>query len=306
MSFQQIEHFGGEHRQFIGHRLQFLPRRCARNPGDHRAKISWIAGPICWSLPCPARRHAFLNAGHDHLGDVAPADGDPFSDAFERALFGAHGFGERFKFLGARDQRRKIESEGDLNLPCPILARIAFAIGAVSPHDQSSIDQDGEVTPERRRRHAVRAQAELAVGRKDHEVFAREHGFWMKRQQRIEHRQRALGHGETRPRRANRPEHMPFMREFFRRARFRRRLACHMGKLQRPPPKGRRRYDGVPCLLPFIGQKKSARRNGAQSLTRLLTAIRGNGISQVRTMRRASGILFRGPFSFAGCSLLGC
>jgi hypothetical protein len=43
----------------------------------------------------------------------------------------------------------------------------------------------------------------------------------MKRQQCIEHRQGALGHGEARPRRANRPKHVPFMREFFRRPRFR-------------------------------------------------------------------------------------
>src|SRR5271166_4421762 len=51
---------------------------------------------------------------------------------------------------------------------------------------------------------------------------------------------------------------------------------------------------------------KSAHRNSVQSLTRLLTAIRGSGILVVATLtRRASGTLFRGPFSFAGSLLVG-
>ena len=94
--------------------------------------------------------------------------------------------------------------------------------------------------PQRRRRHAVGAQSELLVRREDDQALAAQRGLGMKAQQRVENRQRALGHADPRLGRADRAEHLPLVHGLVRRPRFRRRLGRHMGKRQRSPPKGRR------------------------------------------------------------------
>ena len=79
MCFQKIEHIVGKLRQLFGDRLELLPRGRARNLIHDRAKRGMDFLPIGRPLPSPAGRDAFLNAGRDHLGDVAPAERDPLT-----------------------------------------------------------------------------------------------------------------------------------------------------------------------------------------------------------------------------------
>ena len=80
-------------------------------------------------------------------------------DELQGALFGANLFGPNFEFLRACDEWAKVEAKGHLDIATPSLARVALAVGAVAPHDQAAIDEDGEMAPQRRRRHAMRPQA---------------------------------------------------------------------------------------------------------------------------------------------------
>ena len=74
------------------------------------------------------------------------------------------------EFLGARDERREIEAEGELDLPAPALSRIALAVRAVAANDEAASTRaarcrrnvDGGMPCARRR--------ELIVGREDDQV----------------------------------------------------------------------------------------------------------------------------------------
>ena len=70
---------------------------------------------------------------------------------------------QRARSLGADDERSQVEAEGELDFAGIVLPRITLAIWAVAPNDQSRVDQDSEMTPQRRRRHAVRPATELIV-----------------------------------------------------------------------------------------------------------------------------------------------
>src|SRR5271167_2528531 len=122
--------------------------------------------PIRQSLPYPGDRHAFLDPGRDHLGDVPSAYGDAFAGELQGAVFGANLFGPGFEFLGARDEWAKVETEGHLDVATTSPAGVALAVGAVAADHQTAIDEDGEMAPQRRRRHPMRPRGQLLVGRK--------------------------------------------------------------------------------------------------------------------------------------------
>ena len=125
-------------------------------------------------------------------------------------------------------------------VPAPPFAGEPLAVRAVAPNDEAAVDQDRQVPPQRRRRHAVGAQGKLLVRWEDDQALAAQRRLGMKAQQRVENGQRALGHADPGFGGADRPEHLPLVHSLVRGPRFRRRLARHMGKRQRSPPKGRR------------------------------------------------------------------
>ena len=63
---------------------------------------------------------------------------------------------QALELLGAHDQRREVETEGELDLPSPALSRVALAIRAVAPNDQPCVHQRRKLPPQGRCRHAVR------------------------------------------------------------------------------------------------------------------------------------------------------
>ncbi len=77
--------------------------------------------PACRPLPFPVRRNAFLDPRRNHLGDVAPAERDPFPSEFDGARFRFDLGGQAFEFVSAGDERRKVEAEcaNGSPLPCP-------------------------------------------------------------------------------------------------------------------------------------------------------------------------------------------
>jgi hypothetical protein len=121
--------------------------------------------------------------------------------------------------------------------------------------DEAGIDQGRQMPPQRRWRHAVGAQGELLVGGKNDQALAAQRGFRMEAQQRVENRQRAFRNADPGLGGADRPEHLPLVHGLVRRPRFRRRLARHMGKRQRSPPKGRRRTMGLHYKCPQLGKR---------------------------------------------------
>ena len=195
--------------------------------------------------------------GRDHLGDVAPAERDALADQSQRPLLRLHVLGPGLELLGPRHQRAEFETERHFDGPAPPFAGEALAVRAVTPNDEAAIDQGRQMPPQRRRRHAVGAQGELLVGREDDQALAAQRGLGMEAQQRVENRQRALGHADPGLGGADRPEHLPLVHGLVRRPRFRRRLARHMGKRQRSPPKGRRRIGEIACLRLQLGKEKS-------------------------------------------------
>src|SRR5271166_2088841 len=111
--------------------------------------------PAGTPLPCPACRNVLRDARCDHLGDVAPAKGDPLSGELEstRLLFNPGGQG--LEFLGTDNERRQVEAKRVPGFPSPALPRVALAVRAVSADYQSGIDQDREMPAQGRSRHAV-------------------------------------------------------------------------------------------------------------------------------------------------------
>src|SRR5208282_6425098 len=101
--------------------------------------------PAGTPLPCPACRNVLRDARFDHLGDVAPAQGDPLSRQLEgtRLLFNFGGLG--LEFLGTDNERRQVEAERVPGLPSPALPRVPFAVRAVSADYESGVDQDREM-----------------------------------------------------------------------------------------------------------------------------------------------------------------
>lgn len=240
MSFEQVEDFVGEQRQLISDWLKRQACRTARNPRHDAAVELMHLGPVGGPLPSLLRRDALLDPRRDHFCDVAAADRDALTNQAQRPGFGLDLGRQRFEFFRADDERRQVEPEGELDLPAPALAGVALAVGAVAPDDQAGVDQRRQMAPERRHRHAVRPQAELMVRREDHETFAGQDGFRVEGQQRVQDGQRALGDAQRVLGRAYRTENIPFMDRLLGRPRFCARLARHMGKRQRSPPKGRR------------------------------------------------------------------
>ena len=92
---------------------------------------------------------------------------------------------------------------------------------------------------------------------------ARQHSLWVKGQEGVQHRERALAEAEPCAGRAKRAKDVPFVRRRLGRALLCDHLACDLGKRQRSPPKGRRWQDRFHSSSPSLRQKKSARRNGA-------------------------------------------
>src|SRR5205085_10953987 len=93
---------------------------------------------------------------------------------------------QALELLGAHDQRRQIEAEGELDFAGIVLPRISLAIRTVAPNDQARVDQHSKVTTKRRCRHTVRAPGELMVRREDYEmILTCERRLRMEGQQRV-------------------------------------------------------------------------------------------------------------------------
>src|SRR5208337_4978438 len=299
MVFQQDEDFVGQQRQICGDRLELLPRSRAGKPVQNASIEPVDLGPIRRPLPCPAGRDALLDSGGDHLGDVASAERDALADQSQRPLLRQHVLGPALELLGPRHQRAEFETERHFDGPAPPFAGEALAVRAVTPNDEAAIDQGRQMPPQGRWRHAVGAQGELLVGGKNDQSLAAQRGFRMEAQQRVENRQRALRNADPGLGRADRPEHLPLVHGLVRGPRFRRRLARHMGKRQRSPPKGRRRTMGLHFIaLNWAKEIRPPKRRSISHET-LDRDSRKWDSQTCHRMRRASGTPFRGPFSFA-------
>jgi len=137
-----------------------------------------------------------------------------------------------FEFFCTGDQRTKIETERHFDRPAPPFPGKAFTVRAVAPKDQAAIDQSGQVPPQGRRRHAMRAQGELLIGREHDQSFPTQRRLRVKAQQSVQHGQRTFGNADARLGGADRAKHMPFVHGLFGRPRLCDRLACHVGKRQ--------------------------------------------------------------------------
>jgi hypothetical protein len=84
VGFQKIEHIVGQLRQLVGDRLELLSRGGPRNLAQHRPEGSVDLLPVGRPLPSPTRRDTFLDAGGNHLGDVAPAKRDALAHKPQR------------------------------------------------------------------------------------------------------------------------------------------------------------------------------------------------------------------------------
>ena len=167
--FEQLLDFGREGRQFARQSLQLGPPEAARIARREGLVTPVKAFPVADILPVDRDRreaNALLHAGLDHLDDVAPNQRDPFAQQRDRAVLGAHFFGEVFDLGRARDQRRQIEAEGAFDLAALPSSGEAFAVRRVAPDDQPRLDERREMPAQRRRRHAMGADRELPVRRK--------------------------------------------------------------------------------------------------------------------------------------------
>src|SRR5208283_3854347 len=185
----------------------------------------------------------------------------------------------------------------------PALAGIALAVGAVPADDQACVDEERQVPPHRRRRHAVRPQRDLLVRRKDDEIVPCQDGLWVKGQEGVQHRERALAEAEPCADRAKGAKDLPFVHRRFGRALLCDHLACDLGKRQRSPPKGRRWQDRFHSSSPSFRQKETARRNGVDTLdsdSRRPYSLSAKSSFVGLPGRRRSGSVF-----FARCSSLG-
>ena len=81
-----------------------------------------------------------------------------------------------------------------------------------------------------RRRHAVRPQRDLLVRGEDNQIVPCQDGFWMKGQEGVQHRERALAEAEPFAGRAKRAKDLPFVRRRLGRALLCDHLACDLGK----------------------------------------------------------------------------
>ena len=95
----------------------------------------------------------------------------------------------------------------------------------------------------------------------------------------FKHGQGALGHTYAWPRDANRLEDLPFVDHFVRRSCGRGRLCRHMGKRQRPPPKGRRGLMRLHAFAFQLGKENLLAKTTI--VTRDLTGIRGSEILEI-------------------------
>ena len=90
MSFQKEEHFVSERRQLVGRAFVLSERRLARQPVHDPSEQTMDLRPIGRCVPCPPRRHAFLDTRRDHLDDVAPAQRHAFARKAICAVVGRH------------------------------------------------------------------------------------------------------------------------------------------------------------------------------------------------------------------------
>ena len=138
----------------------------------------------------PVGRHALLHPGGDHLHNVAAAESDALPHQSESPPFGLHLFSQAFELGGSCDERGEIKPEGLLYLTPLPFPRIALAVWAVPADQEATFDERRQLAPERRRRHAVRPQGELHIGRKHDEIpIPRESSLGVEGQQRVQHRQ---------------------------------------------------------------------------------------------------------------------
>jgi hypothetical protein len=157
-------------------------------------------------------------------------------------------------------------SVGLFDLPAPALAGEAFAVRTIATNDQPAVDQNGQVPPQRCRRHAVCTGHELLVRRPDNQfTVARELRFWMEREQGVQNGECAVRCTDQVARFPDRVEHLPLLNLRAFRHGLCYSLACHHAKRHRSPPKGRRWGMRLHFSSPIARQKKPARRIGAQT-----------------------------------------
>ena len=230
MTFQDLQEVVGERAELIGDLLQLSEAAVRREPRDHGAISGVNFLPGRGPLPCRRQRNGLLEAGGDHLDDVAPGERDPLARAAKRSLLGHDLLREPLDFGGSRDQGGEVEAEGLRDRPVPALAGIALAVGAVPADDQASVDEERQVPPHGRRGHAVRPQRDLLVRGEDDQIVPRQDGFWVEGQEGVQHRERALAETEPCAGRAKRAKDLPFVRRRLRRALLCDHLACDLGK----------------------------------------------------------------------------
>src|SRR5208283_6079613 len=121
---------------------------------------------------------ALLDPRRNHLGDIAPAERDPFPGEFDGASFRFDLGGQAFELLNAGDERREVESERELKLPSPALPREAFAVWTVAPEHEPGVDQACQMPAQRRGGHPMRPQRELLIRGEDDQVVSGESRLW--------------------------------------------------------------------------------------------------------------------------------
>jgi len=150
----------------------------------------------------------------DCLVDVAPQNGDLFSQALASAAIGAGFFGQSLELHSPRDERREVEAESHLDLARAIPSRVALAVRAVPADHEARSDERTQVTPQGRRRHTMGAEPEFTIrGKHDQVGTGREGRLGMKADERPEHSESPVQNSQLSLGFRDRPKAAPLMRD---------------------------------------------------------------------------------------------
>ncbi|MBB4184755.1 hypothetical protein GGE07_001381 [Sinorhizobium terangae] len=200
------------------------------------------------------------------LGNVASAEAQSLTHDAQMLAFGGELGGGGFKFGRACDERREIEAKSFADGTAVASPGVALAVRAVAPKDQACFDERCEVAPQGRSGHAMRSKRKLGIGRKNDKAgVPGQFRAGIKAEQRVQHRQRAIGDGNHGFGFAEPAKQFPLVDRSLRPGAAGSDLACEHAKRHRPPPKGRRHTSTFHFSSPYPRQKKTVRRNDVKN-----------------------------------------
>jgi hypothetical protein len=193
VSFQDVEQALGERGQFFGDRLHVSQDAGPWNSGGDGSIESVDGFPSRGPLPRRWDWDALIEAGGDHLDDVASGEADPLAGVLKRAPIGLHFFRQALELGGPGDDRGEIEAEGLAYRAASGFAGEALSVRAIPADDNACVDEKGEVAAHGRGGHALCAQRESVVGWEYDQIVARQNRLWMESEKGFEDGKRSFG-----------------------------------------------------------------------------------------------------------------